>query len=346
MRDRRILHLDMDAFFTAIELQRHPELKGKAVIVGGKGDPSQRGVVSTANYEARKYGIHSGMPLRTAYKHCPEAVFLPVDYSSYSVVSHQIKKILKEFSPQIEDVGIDEAFLDISDVAATPEDLARSVKQRVREQTGLTCSVGVAHNKLLAKMASDMDKPDGLTIITDSDIETRIWPLSVRKLRGIGPKTEQKLAPLGVKTIGELAKISLQRLITLFGKAHGCYLYEASRGIDDRPLMTQRKPKSLGRETTFQEDVENWPLLRSTAIRLVEDVVNQLRNKGYRGKTVTVKLRFADFDTRSHAKTLSMHTDDQKTIEDATIQCLTQFALTKKVRLIGIRISGLEKARE
>lgn len=254
---RRILHIDMDAFFAAVEEKRHSELKGKPVVIGGSGDPTQRGVVSTASYEARKYGIHSAMPLRTAYKLCPEAIFLPVDYEEYSRVSKIIKNILKEISPVMEDVGIDEAFLDISEIDRPSEEIAQEIKNRIREETGLTCSIGVASNKLLAKIASDMQKPDGLTIIKEEDIEGRIWPLPVRKLWGVGPKTEESLKKIGIHTIGELASMPLDRLVENFGESYGNYLYEASKGRDESPLVTHWEPKSVSRETTFQTDTNN-----------------------------------------------------------------------------------------
>src|SRR5512134_644582 len=187
---RRVLHMDMDAFFASVEVLRRPELRGKPLVIGGSGDPTKRGVVSTASYEARTYGIHSAMPLMKAQKLCPHAVFLPVDYHEYSRVSHIIKEILHEFSPVMEDVGIDEAFLDISESAKSSEHIAHEIKERIKGATGLTCSIGIAPNKLLAKIASDMQKPDGLTILAEKDLEARIWPLPVRKLWGVGPKTE------------------------------------------------------------------------------------------------------------------------------------------------------------
>jgi len=187
---RRILHIDMDAFFAAVEEKRKPDLKGKPVVIGGMGDPSKRGVVSTANYEARKYGVHSALPLRTAYKLCPHAVFLPVDYEAYEAASHQFKTVLLNITSIIEDVGIDEAYLDISDEADTNEMIVEKIKTGIFEKTGLTCSIGIAPNKLLAKIASDMQKPNGLTVFTGNDIETKLWPLPIRKLYGIGPKTE------------------------------------------------------------------------------------------------------------------------------------------------------------
>ena len=342
----RILHIDMDAFFSAVEQKRHPELVGKAVVVGGEGDPTKRGVVSTASYEARRFGIHSAMPLRTAYKLCPEAVFLPVDYEEYSRASEEVKAILREFSPIIEDVGIDEAFLDISSIDRPSEEIAREIKKRIKDETDLTCSIGIAPNKLLAKIASDMQKPDGLTIIMEDDIQSRIWRLSVRKLWGVGPKTEAYLKEMGIQTVGDLASLSLDRLIEEFGQSYGSYLYEASRGIDESPLVTHWEPKSISRETTFQRDVDNWQVIAKTLAELTKEVVINMKEEGYQGRTVTLKIRFNDFKTYTRAKTLSRHTDSEEEIRKAAFDCLGRLELKKKVRLIGVRISHLQKLGE
>jgi DNA polymerase-4 len=343
---RRILHIDMDAFFSAVEQKRHPELVGKPVVVGGEGDPTKRGVVSTASYEARKFGIHSAMPLRTAYRLCPDAFFLPVDYEEYSRVSEEVKAILREFSPIMEDVGIDEAFLDLSSVDRPSEEIAWEIKKRIKEETDLTCSIGIAPNKLLAKMASDMQKPDGLTILTEDDIRSRIWPLSVRKLWGVGPKTEAYLKERGVQTIGDLVSLSLDRLIEEFGPSYGNYLYEASRGIDESPLVTHWEPKSVSRETTFQRDVDNWQVIAKNLADLTREVVTSMKEEGYQGRTVTVKIRFNDFKTYTRAKTLSWHTDSVEEIRKAAFDCLGRIELKKKVRLAGVRIGNLKKIKE
>jgi DNA polymerase-4 len=340
---RRILHIDMDAFFSSVEQKRHPELVGKPVVIGGGGDPTKRGVVSTASYEARKFGIHSAMPLRTAYKLCPSAIFLPIDYEEYSRVSRKFKAVLGEFTEAIEDVGIDEAFLDISSVDNTSEGIAKEIKKRIKEETDLNCSIGIAPNKLLAKIASDLNKPDGLTILTEEDIEKRIWPLPARKLQGVGPKTEAYLKEMGIKTIGELASLSLDRLIEEFGQSYGSYLYEASRGIDESELITHWEPKSISKETTFQKDIDNWQLIAKNLVELTQDVVASMKEEGYRGRTVSVKVRFTDFKTYTRAKTLDKFTDSEGEIRRAAFDCLGRFELKKKVRLIGVRISNLEK---
>ncbi|MCL5421195.1 MAG: DNA polymerase IV [Nitrospirae bacterium] len=340
---RRILHMDMDAFFAAVEQKRRPELIGKPVVIGGSGDPTQRGVVSTASYEARKFGIHSAMPLRTAYKLCPYAIFLPVDFREYSRVSEKIKSLLGEFSPVMEDVGIDEAFLDITDVHKPSEEISKEIKKRIWEETGLTCSIGIAPNKLLAKIASDMQKPNGLTIITEADVEARIWPLPVRKLWGVGPKTEAYLKSIGIMTIAQLAATPIDELHRRFGKSYGHYLYEASRGIDESPLVTHWEPKSTSREVTFQSDINNWQELARNVAELTREVVDDIRGRKYRCRTVTVKMRFNDFKTLTRAKTLPGYSDSPEEIRKAAFDCLNRFEIKKKVRLLGVRLSGFER---
>lgn len=333
----------MDAFFAAVEQKRHPELIGKPVVIGGDGDPTKRGVVSTASYEARKYGIHSAMPLRRAYRLCPEAVFLPVDYEEYLRVSEKIKGILRSFTPLVEDLGIDEAFLDITDLDMESEEIAKKIKDRIRKEVALTCSIGIGPNKLLAKIASDMKKPNGLTIISEGDVGRLIWPLHVRKLWGIGPKTEMRLKDMGINTIGELASISIENLIEHFGKSYGNYLYEASRGIDESPVITYWEPKSMSRETTFQRDSDDWNTIAKTLAELMKDVVDTMKESGYKGKTVTVKIRFSDFKTLTRAKTLDHFTDSLETLRKAAFETMGRIELKKKVRLVGVRIGNLIK---
>jgi DNA polymerase-4 len=341
---RRILHLDMDAFFAAVEQKRRPELKGKPVVIGGSGDPTIRGVVSTANYEARKYGIHSAMPLKTAYKLCPHAVFLPVDMDEYARVSEIFKNVLRRFSPVMEDVGIDEAFLDLSEIDRSSEDIAREIKEEIIKATGLTCSLGIAPNKLLAKMASEMQKPEGVTVITERDIQSRIWPLSVRKLWGVGPKSEAHLKEFSIHTIGDIASLPLEKLIERFGKSYGNYLYEASRGLDESPLVTHWEPKSISRETTFQSDTDHWQTIARNLADLTRETVAELREREYRCRNVTVKIRFSDFKTHTRATTLAAPTDKLEIIRTAAFFCLGNFDLNKKkVRLVGARLGRLTK---
>lgn len=335
----------MDAFFAAVEQKRHPELIGKPVVIGGSGDPTQRGVVSTASYEARKFGIHSALPLRTAYKLCPEAVFLPVDYEEYSRVSGEVKNVLREFSPVMEDVGIDEAFLDISESSESSEEISKKIKEKIKAELDITCSIGIAPNKLLAKIASDLKKPDGLTIINEGDVEKVIWPLAVRKLWGVGPKTEEYLKSINIDTIGALAGMPLEKLTGHFGPSYGNYLFEASRGIDESPLVTHWEPKSSSRETTFQRDTNDWQTVAKTLAGLVKEVSDDLRRSGYTGKTVTVKIRFDDFKTYTRAKTMDDFSDSNEIIRRAAFEALGRIELKKKVRLIGVRVSGLKKTQ-
>lgn len=337
---RRILHIDMDAFFAAVEEKRRPELIGKPVIIGGRGDPSRRGVVSTANYEARKYGVHSAMPLKTAYRLCPHAIYLPVDYEAYSVASHAFKRILIDICPVMESGGIDEAYLDISDINDSSENIAQRIKCGIRDNTGLTCSIGIAPNKLLAKIASDMKKPDGLTILTEEDIKDQLWPLPVRKLYGVGPKTEARLKEININTIGQIAGISQERLITEFGDSYGRYLYYASRGIDDSPVITHWEPKSISRETTFQTDVKDWQVIARTLAALTKDVISEMVSSGYKARTFTIKVRFNDFQTLTRAITLHDFIDSEEEIRKAVFSCLKKVQLDKRVRLLGVRASN------
>jgi DNA polymerase-4 len=313
------------------------------VIIGGAGDPTMRGVVSTASYEARKYGIHSAMPLRRAYRLCPEAIFLPVDYDEYMRVSEKIKDILRSFTPLIENVGIDEAFLDITDIDMESEEVAKKIKERIKKEVGLTCSIGIGPNKLIAKIASDMKKPDGLTIISEEDIKGTIWPLPARKLWGVGPKTERRLNEMGILTIGDLASVPLESLTEDFGKSYGNYLYESSRGVDESPVITYWEPKSISRETTFQIDTDNWNVIAKNLAELTRDVVDAMKESGYKGKTVTVKIRFSDFNTYTRAKTLDDFSDSLEIIRKAAFEALGRIELKKKVRLVGVRVSSLKK---
>ncbi len=340
---RRILHIDMDAFFAAVEIQRRPELAGKPLVIGGHGDPTERGVVSTASYEARRFGIHSGMPLRTAYQLCPDALFLPVDYAAYETVSERIKSVLREITPQLEDAGIDEAYLDVSDLPEPSETLGRTVKQRVRAAVDLSCSVGIAPNKLLAKIASDLQKPDGLTILTEDDIASRVFPLPVRRLPGVGPKTEESLSRLGIHTIGDLAAAPLGDLVARFGPGHGRSLHEAAQGLDDNPIVTHWERKSVSRQITFQHDIGDRKLLDEVLAEEVSELISELRREGLTAKTVTVKIRFSDFETHTHEVTLDHATDDARTLLDAASDCLNRFQFKKRVRLLGVHFGRLDK---
>jgi len=341
---RRILHIDMDAFFAAVEQKKRPKLIGQPVVIGGSGDPTKRGVVATASYEARKFGIHSAMPLKTAYSLCPRAVFLPVDYEAYSRESQKVKGILRSLTPAMEDVGIDEAFLDISAIDRTSGDISRLIKKEIKDETGLTCSIGIAPNKLLAKIASDMNKPDGLTVILAEDGLRILNPLPVRKLWGVGPKTEKYLNDMGIETVGELASLHMDRLVDSFGPSYGNYLYHASRGIDDSPLVTDWEPKSISRETTFQKDVANWQSIAKTLANLTREVVTDMKDSSFKARTVTIKVRFSDFETITRATTIPDATDLDEELRKAAFACLKRVELKKRVRLIGMRASHLERS--
>ncbi len=341
---RRILHIDMDAFFAAVEEQRRPELKGKPVIIGGGGDPTRRGVVSTANYEARTFGVHSALPLRSAYKLCPQGIFLPVDYETYAEVSRRFKNVLLTVTPLMESGGIDEAYLDISDIDQTSQSVASTIKTGILRATGLTCSIGIAPNKLLAKIASDLQKPDGLTILTEQDIEARLWLLPIRKLYGVGPKTDEHLKAMGIDTIGKLAALSQEALIAHFGSSYGRYLFEACRGIDESPVVTHWEPKSFSRETTFQTDVKNWQIIARTLAALTKDVTGDLLDRGYQARTVTVKIRFDDFRTLTRACSLPSPSDREEALRRLAFSCLKRVDLSgRKVRLVGMRAGNLVK---
>ena len=343
---RRIIHIDMDAFFAAVEEQRNPLLAGKPVVIGGRGDPTKRGVVSTANYEARKYGIRSAMPMMIAHKLCPHAVFLPVDYEAYIAASRQFKSTLLAITPIIEDIGIDEVYLDVSEVADISDIIVKRIKSGIKEKTGLTCSVGIAPNKLLAKIASDMQKPDGLTILIEEDIESRLWPMPTRKLYGIGPKTESYLKNIGIETIGQLAALTRENLLEHFGNSYGQYLYDSARGIDDSPLITHWEAKSISRETTFQKDVHDWQAIAKTLANLTREVAADMRDSGFVAKTVTIKIRFGDFQTLTRATTMVDYMDSEEEMRKVAFACLKRIDLNKRVRLIGVRASNLEKSKK
>ena len=341
---RTILHVDVDAFFAAVEQLRRPELRGKPVVVGGDGNPHRRGVVSTASYEARAYGIHSAMPLRTAYKKCPQAVFLPVDFPTYGEYSHRIMAILREYTPLVEPVSVDEAFLEVTDAAADPLALAEEIRGRIHTDTGLTASIGIGPNKLLAKIASGLRKPNAVTHIPEERAAEMLRELPVTVLWGIGPKTAARLQDVvRVHTVGELCTVPLAALRALLGDHHGAYLYRISRGQDDSPIVTEWEPKSMSRETTYQYDTRKREVLIDTITALAAEVGGDLQRDGYRGRTVTVKIRYHDFKTHTRALTLPEAIDEGARIRETAVSLLDRFALDRAVRLVGVRVSGLTK---
>jgi len=340
------MHLDMDAFFAAVEQLRRPELRGKPVVVGGDGNPHKRGVVSTASYEARAYGLHSAMPLRTAFKKCPQAIFLPVDFTAYREISGKVMGILRDYSPQIESWSLDEAFVDLSDREEDPVALARAIKERIRDEVQLTASIGLGSNKLLAKIAANVQKPDGLSVIWATDAEERLREMPATVLWGIGPKTFARLhEAFGISTVGDLRQISLEQLQETLGPNHGEYLYEICRGRDDSPVVTEWEPKSYSRETTFQVDVRRRETLVRTIRELGEEVWAEcVGEDGYFPRTVTLKIRFYNFRTHTRAQTLPEPTGDRALLMDTAVRLLDRVTLDRPVRLIGVRFSGLKRA--
>ncbi|HHY47312.1 MAG TPA: DNA polymerase IV [Firmicutes bacterium] len=346
--DRSILHVDMNAFFAAVEQHDNPRLRGKPVIVCG--DPEGRSVVSTASYEARPFGIKAGMPVTQAKLLCPEGIFIKGDIQKYVRVSLKIVDIYKSFTPLVEPFSIDEAFLDVTGcdkLFGSPVDIARLIKARIRKELGLTCSIGIGPNKLLSKMASDFQKPDGLVVIKREEIPDKIWILPVRNLIGVGEKTEKALHSLGINTIGDLARYPVEFLECKFG-IMGRALHLMALGIDHSPVQPSGLPvKSISHEYTLPRDTANQDILKAHIIRLSGEVGRRLRKGGYVGKTIVLKLRYEDFITITRSETLGDFTDCDKVIyQKAWGIFLRSWQCWRKVRLIGVGISNLiEKER-
>lgn len=350
----------MDAYFASVELLRFPELKGQPVVIGGRRRPGSepaefprlksyagRGVVTTCTYEARRYGVRSGMGLMKAAQLAPEAILLNGDYEVYSRVSRAFKAAVAEIAPLIEDRGIDEIFIDLTEVPGETEDLARRLKEAVRRATGLSCSIGVTPNKLLSKLASELQKPDGLTILGYRDIPSRIWPLPCAAINGIGPKAAAKLTEMGLNTIGDLAQADPILLVQRFGKSYGAWLAEAAQGRDERPLTLSREPKSISRETTFERDLhprQDREELTRILLHLCERLAQDLERKGYRARSVGIKLRYEDFSTVTRDHGLPQPVASAEELRDAARSCLKRVPLEKKLRLLGLRAGGLVKA--
>jgi DNA polymerase-4 len=362
---RRIAHLDMDAFYASVELLRYPELRGLPVVIGGQShrqpsllpngsrffarmrDYAGRGVVTTATYEARVFGIFSGMGLMKAAHLAPDAILLPADFHAYRHYSRLFKAAVAAIAPQIEDHGIDEIYIDLSGLSGETLTLARRIKQAVRDATGLSCSIGVTPNKLLSKICSDLEKPDGLTILSPGEIPSRIWPLSVKKINGIGPKASAKLAALGITTIAELAQADLAFLQMHFSRTYARWLHEVSNGTDERPVITNAEPKSISRETTFERDLHvrhDRTILSEVFTALCADVAQDLQRKGYLGRTIGIKLRYSDFRTVTRDITLSLPTADPPAIRRAAEECLRRVSLNRRLRLLGVRASTLSSS--
>jgi DNA polymerase-4 len=384
--DRLIAHLDMDAFYASVELLRYPELRGAAVVIGGGSrhqpqetiDPETgrlvrtftkladyvgRGVATTATYEARALGVHSAMGLMKGARLAPDAILLPTDFAAYGQYSRRFKAAVRSLAPLIQDNGIDEIYVDLTDVDLAPGALAadetladararawrvgRAIKEAVHDATGLTCSIGITPNKLLSKIVSEFDKPDGLTVLMADEMSARIWPLPARKINGIGPKTAARLEALGIRTVGELASADPAWLMERFGKSLGAWMHEASHGRDERPVVTVSEPVTISRETTFERDLSataDRAELSAIFTELCEDLAGDLQRKGYVGRTIGLKIRYSNFKTLTRDRTIPEATQDAIAIRRAAGDCLRRVPLERRIRLLGVRVSGLTRA--
>ncbi len=381
MSPRRIAHLDMDAFYASVELLRYPQLRGLPLVIGGRPMPQDlamrqqyagqpladipveafarlkhyqgRGVITTANYLARPYGIGSAMGLMKAAALCPEAILLPVDFAEYKRLSQAFKQVILDIAPQMEDRGVDEVYIDFTAVPggqrAGGKALAGLLQKSIFAATGLTCSIGVAPNKLLAKMASEFNKPNGIAIVHEADVQSQIWPLAVRKINGIGPKTGERLAKLGVQTIGDLAALPPEDLQTHFGPKTALWLYESAWGRDERAVETSTEPVSLSRETTFERDlhaVHDKAELSQIFTSLCQRVAADLQRRGLQGRTIGIKLRYADFSVATRDNTIELPTADAAVIRQAAGQALKRVDLSRRIRLLGVRVGKLSSFSE
>ena len=381
----------MDAFYASCELMRYPQLKGLPVVIGGgrrKEDDllgklqaaypdgewtaenfherlpfipleffprlngyTGRGVITTATYPARQFGIGSAMGLMKAAKLCPDAILLPVDFERYRHFSRTFKAVITEIAPVMEDRGVDEVYIDFTEVPGGQREggrvLARLIQKSILEATGLTCSIGVAPNKLIAKMASEFNKPNGISIVREEDLQSMIWPLPCRKINGIGPKADEKLKAQGIETIGQLAERELPWLMQHFGKSYGAWLHDAAWGRDERPVVTESEPVSMSRETTFERDlhaVRDREELSAIFTRLCEQVAADLQRKGYEGRTIGIKIRYDNFQSVTRDQSLDTHVADAKRIRQVAGHCLKRVDLTRRIRLLGVRVGSLVKA--
>jgi len=360
---RRIAHLDMDMFFAGVELLQYPQLRGLPVVIGGRSGAPEvlpdgslkfarlsnyvgRGVVTTSTYEARALGVFSAMGLMKSAKLAPDAILLPSHFDAYKHYSRLFKEAVAAIAPHIEDRGIDEIYIDLTDMPEADIMLAQRIKAAVQSATGLSCSICIAPNKLLAKIGSDLDKPDGLTLLDENSIAIRIWPLAVRKINGIGPKATQKLASLDIKTIGELAATDIHLLQVHFSPSYAQWLLDAAHGRDERPVVTSSEPKSLSRETTFERDLHarhDKEQLGAIFTMLCERVADDLKRKGYVGRTIGIKLRYDDYSIVTRDCSLETPIQDATAIRKAAGLCLKRAPLSQKLRLLGVRVSALSR---
>jgi len=369
----------MDAFFASVELLRYPQLKGLPLVIGGgrrqvdeilqrdhAGLPLHevpvaafpllkdyvgRGVITTATYAARQFGVGSAMGMMKAARLCPQAIVLPVDFDEVRRLSRLFKATIREIAPVMEDRGVDEVYIDFTEVPGGQREggrvLARLIQKSIFEATGLTCSIGVAPNKLIAKLASEFNKPNGISIVYESELETKIWPLAARKVNGIGPKADEKLRRLGIETVGQLAAQQRDWLISHFGKATGAWMHEVAWGRDSRPVVTESEPVSMSRETTFERDlhaVRDRAELGAIFTQLCEKLGEDLQRKGYVGKTIGIKLRYDDFRTATRDQTIAGFTAEGKAIRQIAGQCLKRVPLERPLRLLGVRVGTLVRA--
>ncbi len=368
---RRIAHLDMDAFFASCELLRYPQLKDQPVVIGGRRvrgfevapddmadlplaafarlrDYEGRGVITTATYAARQFGVGSAMGMMKAAKLCPDAILLPADFERYREFSRRFKAIITDIAPVMENRGIDEVYIDFTEVPGGQREggraLARLIQREILAYTGLTCSVGVAPNKLLAKLASEMDKPKGITVLYAQDVPERVWPLACRKLNGIGPKADARLQALGLHTLGDVANTDVFTLQARLGRSYGAWLHRACNGVDERPVEVSSEPVSMSRETTFERDlhpVRDRDTLGQVFTRLCEQVAADLQRKAYVGKTIGIKLRDDRFQTATRDATQEVYTDDATEIRRWAGQALKRAPLERPLRLLGVRVGSL-----
>lgn len=335
--ERNIVHLDMDAFYASVEQLDNSDLKGKPVIVGGI---SERSVVSTCSYEARRYGVHSAMPFFIAKKKCPHGIFLPVRHKRYKQVSREIFKIFREYTPLVEPLSIDEAFLDVTNYKAPPIKIAKEIKRKILEDIGLVVSAGISYNKFLAKIASSWNKPDGLFEIIPDMVPRILFPLKVNKVYGIGGKAAEKLNSVGIFTIKDLYTLEQKRMEELFGK-QGKEIYDRIRGIDDRPVISHRDIKSIGRELTLDKDTKDKDFIRKMVFEFCKEISRTLNRKNLYGRTVTLKIKTSSFRTMTRSKTVEEYIRDIHELYEIVDKIIQEIEFRENIRLIGVSVSNL-----